>query len=146
MSNIHLGSLFTAALVGSAAILASMYILLPALGLPKLDFTGVTGGWVGANGRYSKLIGAAVFVAGGVAWAFLYARLWPWHSVPGAIGFVAIPFAFSCLTVLPSLNQFHVMVTPMPGFVWLKLGGPPSMIANTVEHLIFALCLGFLYR
>jgi len=146
MPNVHWGSMFTAAFAGSVAILVSMYVLMPALGLPKLDFTAITGGWVGATGRYSKLIGGAVFLLGGVAWAFLYARFWPWHSVAGAVGFAMVPFAMASLAVLPQLNQFRIMVHPMPGFVWVKMGGPNAIIANAVEHLIFGLCLGLLYK
>ncbi|HWI65468.1 MAG TPA: hypothetical protein VNT75_26865 [Symbiobacteriaceae bacterium] len=146
MSNVHGGSLILAALSGSAAILAAMYFLLPALGLPRLDFTAVTGGWVGATGRHAKLVGVTVFVLGGLAWAFLYARFWPWHSVMGAIGYCLIPFAISMLAVMPSLNQFRIMVYPVPGFMYLKFGGPNAVVANLVEHVIFGLCLGLFYR
>lgn len=146
MSNVHFGSLITAAFTGSAAILAAMYFLLPALGLPRLDFTAVTGGWVGATGRHAKLVGALVFVMGGLVWAFLYARFWPWHSVMGAVAYAAVPFAISMLAVLPSLNQFRIMLYPVPGFVYLKFGGPNAIIANAAEHLIFGLCLGIFYR
>lgn len=146
MPNVQWGSMILAALVGSGAILTAMYLLLPALGLPRLDFAAVTGGWVKAGGPYAKVIGVAIFVLGGIGWAFLYAALWPWHSFLGGIGFVVIPFAISCVTLLPSLNQFQVLITPMPGFIWLKLGGPNALIANAVEHIVFGICLGLLYR
>ncbi|HWI51106.1 MAG TPA: hypothetical protein VNT01_03050 [Symbiobacteriaceae bacterium] len=146
MSNVHGGPLLVAALTGSGAILLAMYFLLPALGLPRLDFTAVTGGWVGATGRHAKVVGAAVFLLGGIAWAFLYAAFWPWHSVWGAIAFGLIPFAISMLSVLPSLNQFRIQVYPVPGFMYLKFGGPNAIVANLVEHLIFGLCLGMFYR
>jgi hypothetical protein len=123
-----------------------MYFLLPALGLPKLDFTSVTGGWVGSTGRNSKLVGALVFVTGGIAWAFLYARFWPWHTVFGAMTFGLVPFAISMVAVLPQLNQFKIMVYPVPGFVWVKFGGPNAVVANLIEHLLFGLCLGLFYR
>lgn len=146
MANVHVGSLITAALAGSVAILVSMYFLLPALGLPKLDFTAVTSGWVGATGRYAKAIGVIVFLAGGIAWAFLYARVWPFHSVFGAMAYGLVPFAISMATVLPKLNQFRIMIYPVPGFLSLRFGGPNEVIANLVEHLIFGLCLGLFYR
>lgn len=146
MSNVHWGLLLQAALVGSAAILVSMYFLLPGLGLPRLDFTAVTGGWIGATGRYAKWIGAAVFVLGGIGWAFLYAGFWPWHSLTGAIAYTLIPFAIASVAVLPQLNQFSVMLHPMPGFVWVKMGGTNAVIANLVEHIIFGICLALIYR
>lgn len=146
MSNVHWGSLVQAAVIGSAAILASMYFLLPALGLPRLDFAAVTGGWVGATGRYAKLIGSIVFVLGGIGWAFIYARFWPWHSLTGAIGYALVPFAIASLAVLPQLNQFRIMLHPMPGFVWVKMGGTNAVVANLVEHVIFGICLGLFYR
>jgi len=145
MSTIQWGSLVLAALAGSTAILVSMYLLLPAMGLPKLDFAAITGGWVGATGRYAKVVGVLVFAVGGLAWAFLYARFWPWHSVLGGIGFAMIPFAVSMASVLPELARFHVMIQPMPGFVLIKVGGPSSVAANLVEHIIFGLCLGMFY-
>jgi hypothetical protein len=146
MTQVHWGSVVTAALCGSAAILATMYILLPLLGLPRLDFAAVTGGWVGAAGRYAKALGVSVFALGGIGWAFLYARFWPAHSVPGALAFAAIPFAMSCMAVLPQLNQFRIAVYPVPGFLYLKLGGPAAVLANGLEHLIFGLILGLMYR
>ncbi|HYF92999.1 MAG TPA: hypothetical protein VD969_12245 [Symbiobacteriaceae bacterium] len=146
MSDVHAGSLLLAALTGSAAILAAMYLLLPALGLPRLDFTAVTGGWVGATGRHAKAVGAIVFVFGGIGWAFLYARFWPWHSLMGALAYAAVPFAISMAAILPSLNQFRVSIYPVPGFEYVKFGGPNAIIANAVEHLIFGLCLAIFYR
>lgn len=146
MSAVDWGSAILAALVGSAVILVSMYILLPALGLPKLDFTAVTGGWVRATGKYAKLVGSAVFVAGGIVWAIIYAAYWPWHSVPGGMIYGMVPFAIASMLIMPQLNQFRLMVAPLPGFIWVKVGGPTSMFANLIEHLIFGLCLGIFYR
>lgn len=146
MSDVNWGSLVTAALAGSTAILVAMYFMLPALGLPKLDFTAVTGGWVGAAGRHAKLVGVLVFVLGGLAWAWLYAAFWPWHSVMGAVAYALIPFAISMMAVMPSLNQFRIMVYPVPGFMYLKYGGPNAMVANLIEHLLFGLCLGMFYQ
>lgn len=146
MSNVHWGSVVLSALIGSASILAAMYALLPALGLPKLDFAAVTGGWVGATGRYAKAVGIAVFLVGGMAWAFLYAAVWPWHSAVGGLAFGLVPFGLASFAVLPQLNQFRIMVHPMPGFFWFKVGGPNAMVANLAEHIIFGLCLGLFYR
>lgn len=145
MNNIQWGALLFSALVGTVSVLISMYILLPKLGLPKLDFAAVTGGWVGATGPYARLIGVAVFLAGGIAWAFLYARFWPWHNLVGGLTFSLIPFAISLLTVLPELSGVHIMLYPMPGFLWLKLGGKAAVAANLVQHLAFGLCLGKFY-
>jgi hypothetical protein len=144
--NVEWGSLVFAALAGSFAILVSMYVLLPALGLPKLDFAAVTGGWVGIAGRYAKLVGVAVFVLGGLAWAFGYAKFWPWHSPVGGMIYALIPFAIASIAMLPELHRFRAMVTPMPGFVSVKAGGPNAILANLVEHLMFGLCLGLFYR
>lgn len=145
MDYVNWGSLIVAAVVGSLAILGSMYVLLPAFGLPKLDFASVTGGWVGATGRHSGRVGVAIFALGGIAWAFLYARFWPWHSPFGGLVYGLIPFAISSIAVLPELNRFRVPITRMPGFVWVKSGGPNAILANLVEHLIFGLCLGIFY-
>ncbi|MFZ5825903.1 MAG: hypothetical protein ACOY94_16520 [Bacillota bacterium] len=134
------------ALIGSVSILVSMYVLLPKLGLPKLDFAAVTGGWVGATGPYARLIGLTVFLLGGIAWAFLYARFWPWHNIMGGLAFGLIPFAASLMTVLPELSKVHIMLYPMPGFLWIKLGGREAVAANLVQHLIFGLCLAKFYR
>jgi hypothetical protein len=145
MDLVNWGSLIFASAVGSLAILASMYVLLPALGLPRLDFAAITGGWVGATGPHSGRIGVAIFVLGGIAWAFLYARFWPWHSAVGGAGFAMIPFAISTIAVLPELNRFRVPITRMPGFVWVKAGGPNAIVANLIEHLIFGVSLGMFY-
>lgn len=145
MAYVDAGAMFFAALTGSIAILVSMYFLLPALGLPRLDFTAITGGWVGATGRYAKLIGVTVFVAGGIGWAFLYAAFWPWHSIHGAAGYALIPFAISMMAIMPSLHQFRIAVYPVPGFMYLKYGGPTAVIASLIEHMIFGLCLGMFY-
>jgi len=145
MVYVNWGSLIFASVTGSLAILASMYFLLPALGLPKLDFASVTGGWVGAKGPNSGRIGVVVFALGGIAWAFLYARFWPWHSALGGAVYGLIPFAVSSILVLPELNRFQVPITRMPGFVWIKAGGPNAVLANLAEHIIFGLCLGILY-
>ncbi len=146
MAQIQYDAMLMAALAGSVSILLSMYILLPALGLPKLDFTTVTGGWVDATGRYAKLVGAVVFVLGGIGWAFIYAAFWPWHSEFGGMAYGLIPFAISSLTIMPELHRFHVIVMPLPGFLWLKMGGPGGVLANLVQHLIFGLCLGGLFH
>lgn len=146
MNTIQLGALLFSALVGSLSVLISMYILLPNLGLPKLDFAAVTGAWVGATGPYVRMVGVAVFLLGGVAWSLLYARFWPWHNLVGGLAFGLIPFAISLLAVLPELNKFRLMVYPMPGFLWLQLGGPGSVAATLAQHLIFGLCLGYLYK
>jgi len=145
MDMVNWGSLIFAAAVGSLAILASMYVLLPALGLPRLDFASVTGGWVGATGPHSGGIGVVIFVLGGIAWAFVYARFWPWHSSLGGAAFALIPFAISSIAVLPELNRFRLPITRAPGFVWVKAGGPNAVLANLVEHLIFGLSLGIFY-
>lgn len=146
MENVEWGSLVFAAIAGSFAILASMYVLLPALGLPKLDFTAVTGGWVEMTGRYAKLVGVGIFVLGGLVWAFGYARLWPWHSPVGGMIYALIPFTIASIAVLPELHRFRIMVTPMPGFIWVKAGGPNAILTNLIEHLVFGLCLGLFYR
>lgn len=146
MNTIQWGALMFSALVGSVSILVAMYILLPKLGLPKLDFTAITGGWVGATGSHARLIGLGVFLAGGIAWALLYALVWPWHNLVGGLAFSLIPFAISLLTVLPELSRVHVMLYPMPGFLWMKLGGEGAVAANLVQHLVFGLCLGRFYQ
>ena len=120
-----------------------MYILLPAIGLPKLDFASITGGWVGAAGKFAKPVGILVFLMGGIAWGYLYARFWHWHSPAGGMGYSLIPFVISSLTVLPQLNRFQAL--SMPGFIWLRVGGPTAMVVNLLEHLVFGLVLGFLY-
>lgn len=139
------GSMLFAAVVGSCAILVSLYLLLPALGLPKLDFTAITGGWVGATGQYAKLVGSAVFVLGGIAWAFIYARFFPVHNLAGGMLFSLIPFGFASISVMPELNRFRIMLAPMPGFIWVRQGGPTAMAANLTSHLLFGLCLGLFY-
>lgn len=146
MTNVNVGGVISAAIVGSAAILASMYFLMPALGLPRLDFTAVTGGWVGATGRYAKLIGIAVFLLGGFVWAYIFARFWPYHSPLGGVAYALIPFVIAMLAVMPQLNQFKIMIHPVPGFIWVKVGGPNAVAANLIEHVIFGLCLGLIYR
>lgn len=146
MGQIEWGSLVLASLTGSVIILVSMYILLPAMGLPRLDFTAVTAGWVGATGRYARAVGGALFVLGGLGWAVLYARFWPWHHPTGGMLFSLIPFAVASLTMLPELHRFRVMVTPMPGFIFLKVGGPNALMANLLQHMLYGLCLGILYR
>lgn len=146
MEKIQWGSLLFSALLGSVSILVTMYILLPGLGMPKLDFAAVPGGWVGATGRYAKVVGVGVFLAGGIGWAFLYATLWPWQGLLGGLLFSLIPFSVSLLSVLPALNEVHVLLHPMPGFLWMKLGGPNSVAANLIQHLIFGLVLGNLYK
>lgn len=145
MENVEWGSLVFAALAGSFAILVSMYVLLPALGLPKLDFAAVTGGWVGVTGRYANLVGVGVFLLGGLVWAFGYALFWPWHSPVGGMIYALIPFAIASIAVLPELNRFRILPTPMPGFVLVK-AGPNAILANLIEHLVFGLCLGLFYR
>ncbi|MFZ5816529.1 MAG: hypothetical protein ACOY93_14720 [Bacillota bacterium] len=146
MNQVLWGSVLFSSLVGSASILVSMYILLPAMGLPRLDFAAVTGGWIGVTGRYARVVGAGVFVAGGIAWGLLYALVWPWHSLLGGLAFSLIPFGISLMAILPELNRFHILVYPVPGFLWLKLGGPQAVVANLVQHLIFGLCLGRFYQ
>ncbi len=146
MTAVNWGALCLAALCGSAAILATMYVVMPALGLPRLDFAAVTGGWVGATGQYAKAVGVTIFVLGGIGWAYLYARFWPYHSIRGAAGFALIPFALSCMAVLPNLNQFRIQLYPVPGFLFVKVGGANAVLANAIEHFVFALALGFLYR
>lgn len=134
------------ALMGSGVILAVMYVLLPRLGLPKLDFTLVTSGWVGATGRHARLVGIAVFLLGGVAWAYLFARVWPVHGAMGGILFGLIPFAVSMAMVLPELYKVHITLYPVPGFMWIKVGGTTAVVANLIEHLLFGLVLGLFYR
>lgn len=146
MVTVNWSALLVAALSGSAAILVSMYFLLPALGLPRLDFASITGGWVRAAGPYARLIGVGVFVLGGVGWAFLYARFWPWHGPVGGMAYALIPFAIASVAVLPELHKFRIMLHPLPGFIWMKQGGVNAMAANLVHHLVFGLCLGFFYR
>ncbi len=75
MNNVQWGSLLFASMLGSLSILVSMYLVMPALGLPRLDFAAVTSGWVGATGRYAKMIGVAVFVLGGIGWGFLWVKI-----------------------------------------------------------------------
>ncbi|HLO03322.1 MAG TPA: hypothetical protein VK191_09445, partial [Symbiobacteriaceae bacterium] len=118
------------ALMGSGVILLVMYFLLPALGLPKLDFTSVTSGWVGATGRNARLFGIAVFVVGGVVWAYLFARFWPIHGAIGGLLFGLVPFAVAMATVLPDLFKVHITLYPVPGFMWVKVGGPNAVLAN----------------
>lgn len=134
------------ALMGSGVILAVMYLLLPRLGLPKLDFTSVTSGWVGATGRHARLVGVAVFLMGGVFWAYLFARLWPMHGATGGMLFGLVPFAVSMATVLPNLFKVHITLYPVPGFMWIKVGGQKAVMANLIEHLMFGLVLGLCYR
>lgn len=112
-----------------------MYILLPALGMPRLDFVAVAGGWVGATGRYARLIGLLLFLLGGIGWGFLYAALWPWKGMLGGMFFGLIPFACS-----------HLLRGPVPGLLWLRVGGPGSVEANLLQHLIFGLVLGRFYQ
>lgn len=146
MNALQWGSLLFAALFGSVSVLIAMYLVLPGVGLPKLDFTAVTGGWVGVTGRYARLVGVAVFLAGGIGWTLLYALLWPWHNLVGGLAFSLIPFGIASLTVLPELNRLHAMLYPAPGFLWVRMGGKPSLTANLVQHLIFGLCLGQFYK
>lgn len=80
---------------------------------------------------------------GGIAWGYLYARFWHWHSPAGGMGYSLIPFVISSLTVLPQLNRFQAL--SMPGFIWLRVGGPTAMVVNLLKHLVFGLVLGFLY-
>lgn len=134
-----------AALFGSAAVLIAMYFLLPALGLPRLDFTAVTAGWIRVRGKYARIMGTVVFVLGGLIWSLIYAVFWPWHSALGGMAFGLVPFAISCLTVLPELVRFRVMIVPMPGFIVIRSVGPAALAANLIEHLVFGLCLGLIY-
>lgn len=146
MEKVQWGALYFSALLGSVSILVSMYVVLPALGMPRLDFAAVTGGWVGATGPYARAIGTALFVAGGVGWTLLFATLWPWKGLLGGLLFGLIPFGVSLLAVLPALNTVHVLLHPMPGFLWMKLGGPNSVVANLVQHLVFGIVLGNFYK
>lgn len=145
MLEIAWGAMFLAAVAGSAAILVSMYFLLPALGLPRLDFASITAGWVRVKGRYAFAVGTAIFLLGGMGWAFLYAAFWPWRGAVGGGVYALVPFAISCMTVLPELSRFRAMIQPMPGFVWVQEGGPMAVVASLVEHLVFGLIIGTLY-
>lgn len=139
-------SVILSSLVGSGVILLVMYFLLPALGLPKLDFTAVTSGWVGATGRNARIVGVAVFLMGGVIWAYLFARFWPVHGAFGGLLFGLVPFAVAMAMILPDLFKVHITLYPVPGFMWVKVGGPNAVVANLVEHLLFGLTLGLIYR
>jgi hypothetical protein len=146
MMQVHVGSLLLAAFIGSVAILAAMYYLLPALGLPRLDFTTITAGWVRAQGRFAREIGLSVFLAGSLAWTLLYAAFFPLHNVVGGMIYSLIPFGIAVLGILPKLYQYRIMIQPMPGFIWVKVGGPNAIAANLIEHLLFGICLGLFYR
>lgn len=139
-------SVILSSLVGSGLILIAMYFLLPALGLPKLDFTAVTSGWIGATGRHARLVGIAVFLAGGLLWAYLFARFWPAQGALGGMLYGLVPFAVSMAFVLPELFKVHISLYPVPGFMWFKVGGTNAVIANLVQHLLYGLALGMIYR
>lgn len=142
LEGIQFSSVVMAALVGSGVTLLLMYFLLPALGLPRLDYADITAGWVGVKGRAAKAAGVVLYFAGGVAWTYLYARFFPWHGAFAGMTYGLIPFVVSSVTVMRQLNKFRVLT--MPGFVW-RVGGPQAVISNLVEHLVFGLVIGFLY-
>ncbi len=138
-------SLIAASLAGSAAILVCMYLLLPALGLPRLDYAGVISGWVKATGRYARAVGVIVFLAGGIAWGAFYAAIWPTRGPLAGVAFALVPFVVSYAMVLPQLSRFRAMVVPMPGFVDVRAEGRRAMIAMLAEHLVYGLVLGLMY-
>lgn len=145
MDGIRWGAVLVSGLVGSGVTLGLMYLLVPALGLPRLDFAAITAGWIRATGKYARLLGVLVFVAGGIGWAFLYAAFWPGRGILGGAAFGLVPCAIAGLTVLPELTRFRVPVVPMPGFVWVTKGGYQAVVANLIEHIAFGICLGLLY-
>lgn len=145
MDEIRWGAMLVSGLVSSGVTLGLMYLLLPAMGLPRLDFAAIAAGWIRATGKHARLFGIAVFLVGGVGWAFLYAAFWPGRGVLGGAAFGLVPFAIAGLTILPELTRFRVAVQPMPGFVWVKEGGYPAIAANLIEHIAFGICLGLIY-
>jgi hypothetical protein len=139
-------SVILSALMGSCAILASLYFLLPALGMPRLDFNAIASGWIGATGRNARLYGVAVYLIGGLIWAYHFARFWPIHGAVGGMLYGLVPFALTMALTAAARFKPGVTLYPVPGFIWFKAGGTNTIIVNLVQHLLFGLVLGLLYR
>lgn len=87
------------------------------------------------------LVGVALNLLVGIAWALLYARFAePWFGrstiVTGML-FAMIPFVISVAVVFPLMNA---------GFLGSDLGaGPLPFLGNLVLHLVYGGVLGFMY-
>ncbi|MDQ4045279.1 MAG: hypothetical protein M3173_07510 [Chloroflexota bacterium] len=87
------------------------------------------------------LVGLALNLIVGIAWALLYARFAePWFgrsTVVTGMLFAMIPFVISVAVIFPLMNA---------GFLGSDLGaGPLPFIGNLVLHLVYGGTLGFLY-
>jgi hypothetical protein len=150
--------LFRAILAGTIASSAMLFAFVGAYGGAGLaaaliptswPIIGVIGRWFNAltqnvlidTARPNLYVALAVFFAGGVGWAILYAFFFRWRpdAAPWQRGlmFAVIPWGFSLVVFLPLVGG---------GFLGLSLGaGPLPIVGNFVLHAVYGMTLGMVH-
>jgi hypothetical protein len=143
---------------GLSASLTTLFAFIIAYGLAMVLLGLLAGGGLGATllgqwlyalthnrvldvGLASLYVAAAVYFAGGLLWAVLYARLAEPY-VPGpdwwrGLLFAVVPALVSLVVVLPALGG---------GLFGLALGaGPLPVVGNLLLHAVYGTTLGLIY-
>ena len=149
-----------AGVLGAVCLEAFLAGLAPWLGLPKLDCVRLLGtlfstSFVFPASRPWLIPGWVYFLAGGIAWALIYASYFS-DRLPGpgwlqglAYGGLGV-FLISSLVFFPLLGVIHPEVragrAPAPGLFGMGLFGGRGVLANFLGHCVFGLIVGVLYR
>ncbi len=129
---------FLAAYAGAGVVAALLPADRSALGVLGRWLYGLTHNVFIDTARPNLYLALAIYFAGGVGWAILYAWLFRWRpsAAPWQRGFAfaLVPWAFSLLVFLPLVGG---------GVLGLALGaGPLPILGNFILHVVYGVTLG----
>lgn len=112
----------------------------PALAVPAQWLANLTHNRLIDAGLSDVYVAAAVYLAGGLLWAAIYALVEPHLSGPAwvrGVSFAMVPALVSLVVVLPMLGG---------GLFGMALGaGPLPMLGNVILHVAYGAILGLVY-